>query len=150
MARHATYTIKNVSIAYAAYGGVAIDCKDGLAEGGCTIAFDEDFGERAKGADGSTLWSEYETTSGTVTLNVMPYSPLYAFFRTLQASQRGAGSKGQDTMTIVNTNFSESFTCSAVAIQNISGETFDKAGNTVRVITLNCGEIHVVAAQVTA
>lgn len=147
MATHASYTLKNVTMSYAAFGGASIDCKNGIAEGGCTIALAEDYGERTAGGDGSTMWSEYMTSHGTVMLNVMPYSPVYAFFVTLQTAQRATGSKGSDTMTIVNKNFSESFTCSAVAIQSISGETFDKAGNTVRVITLSCGEISRIGGQ---
>ena len=147
MATHASYTLKNVTMSYAALGGAAINVKDGLAEGGCSITFAEDFGERTAGADGSTMWSEYMTSHGTITLNVMPYAPVYAFFVNLQAAQRATGTKGRDTMTIVNKNFNESFTCSGCAIQSISGETYDKAGNTVRVVTISAGEISRIGAQ---
>lgn len=51
---------------------------------------------------------------------------------TLQNAQRTAGGKGRDTMTIVNRDFSEQFACASCAIQNISGEKYDKAGNAVR------------------
>ena len=146
MSTSKTYTIKNVSISYAAFGGGSYDCKQGIAEDGCTVEMAEDFGERTMGADGSTLWSEYETKNGTVTLNVMANSPVYAYFVSLNNAQRLAGTKGQDSMTIKNRSFSEQFSCADVAIQSISGETYDKAGHTVRVITLSCGTIDRFAA----
>lgn len=141
-----SYSLKNVSIAYAPNGGAAFDCKNGLSTDGCTIAMAEDFGERTMGADGSTLWSEYMTANGTVTLSVMANSPAYAFFVTLQNAQRTAGGKGRDTMTIVNRDFSEQFACASCAIQNISGEKYDKTGNAVRTITINAGSISRIAA----
>lgn len=140
------YSIKRVSVTYAPFGAASFDCKNGLAESGVTIAMAENFGERTNGSDGSSMWSEYEGSQGTVTINLLPNSPVYAFFVNLQNAQRLSGTKGEDTMTIVNKSFNEAFTCANCAIESISGETFDKVGNTVRVITINAGEITKVAA----
>lgn len=141
-----SYCLKNVAITYAPMGTASFDCKNGLAEGGAVIAFAEDFGERTTGSDGSSLWSEYMTSHGTVTLNLMANSPGYAFFVMLHNAQRATGKFGADTMTIVNKDFTEMFSCGKCAVQSISGETYDKAGNTVRVVTINCGEITRMAA----
>lgn len=136
-----SYCIKNVSITYSPNGGATFNCKEGIAEGGATIAYAEDFGERTVGADGSTLWSEYVTSHGTITLNIMANSPAYAYFVTLHNTQRMSGSVGEDILSINNRDFNESFNCADCAIQSISGETYDKAGNTVRVVTINAGKI---------
>lgn len=44
-----SYTLAHVSITYAPFGAASFDCKNGIAESGCTIAMSEDFGERVKG-----------------------------------------------------------------------------------------------------
>lgn len=141
-----SYTMAHVSIAYAPFGGGAFDCKTGISEDGVSIAMAEDYGERTVGADGSTFWSEYCSNNGTITLNVLANSPAYAFFATLQSTQRVSGTKGRDTMTIVNKDFSESFSCKDVAIQSIGEVTYDKVGNAARVITFNAGDIQRTAA----
>lgn len=146
MADKKSYTMAHVSIAYAPFGGGAYDCKTGLAEDGVTITMAEDYGERTVGADGSTLWSEYCSNHGTITLNIMANSPAYAFFSTLQTAQRATGTKGRDTMTIVNKDFTEQFSCKDVAIQSIGDVTYDKAGNASRAITFNAGDIQRTAA----
>lgn len=141
-----SYSLMRVSIIYTAFGGVSFDCKDGIAESGCVVAMAENFGERTMGGDGSSMWSEYESANGTITINLLPTSPAYAYFVTLQNAQRLTGTKGQDTMTILNRSLNEQITCADCAIESISGETYDKAGNTVRVITINAGSITKVAA----
>ncbi len=141
-----SYTLHNVSIAYAPFGAASFDCKNGIAEAGVTVAMSEDFGERVKGGDGSSYWTEYCSTDGTITLNVLATSPAYAFFVALQHAQRASGTKGRDSMTILNRDFNEMISCADCAIQNISGETYDKAGSTVRVITINSGRITKMAA----
>ena len=140
------YSIKRVSVVYAPFGAASFDCKNGLAESGVTISMSDNFGERTVGADGSSLWSEYENSNGTITINLLPNSPVYAFFINLQNAQRLSGRKGEDTMTIVNKSFNEAYTCAKCSIESISGETFDKVGNNVRVVTINAGEITRVAA----
>lgn len=142
-----SYTLAHVNASYSAYGAAAFDLKQGLAEDGITINMDEDYGERTNGADGSTLWSEYMTTSGTIDIVVMANSPVYAYFVALQAAQRASGTKGRDTFSCNNRDFSESFTASKCAIQRISGEKFDKRGNATRTITISAGSITRVAAQ---
>lgn len=57
-----TYSIARASAAYAVFGGVSFDLKQGLTDNGITINLDEDFGERNKAIDGSSIWSEYETS----------------------------------------------------------------------------------------
>lgn len=141
-----SYTLANVSVTYAPFGAASFDCKNGIAESGVTIAMSEDFGERVKGGDGTSMWTEYCSSDGTITLNVNQYSPVYAFFVALQNAQRLAGKKGRDTMTILNRDMNEVITCSQCAIQSISGETYDKSGSTVRVITINAGSITRLAA----
>lgn len=142
-----SYTLAYVNCSYSAYGGAAFDLKKGLAEDGITINMDEDFGERTMGADGSTLWSEYMTSSGTIDIVVMANSPAYAFFATLQAAQRASGIKGRDTLSINNPDFNESITASNCAILRISGEKYDKRGNTTRTITISAGSITRVASE---
>lgn len=141
-----SYTLAHVNASYSPYGGAAFDLKQGLAEDGITITMDEDFGERSNGADGSTLWSEYMGSSGTIDVVVMANSPVYAYFVTLQAAQRASGTKGRDTLSIVNRDFNESITASKCAIQRISGEKTDKRGNATRTITISAGSITRVAA----
>lgn len=141
-----SYTLYNVSVTYAPFGAASFDCKNGIAESGVTVTMSEDFGERVKGGDGSSMWTEYCSSDGTITLNVNPYSPAYAFFIALQNAQRMAGKKGRDTMTILNRDLRETITCAQCAIQSISGETYDKSGSTVRVITINAGSITRMAA----
>lgn len=136
-----SYTLAHVSITYAPFGAASFDCKNGIAESGCSIAMSEDFGERVKGGDGSSMWTEYCSQDGTITLNVNPYSPAYAFFVALQNAQRMSGTKGRDTMTILNRDLNEMISCAQCAIQSISGETYDKSGATVRVVTINSGTI---------
>lgn len=136
------YTLHNVSVVYSPFGAASFDCREGIAESGVTIAMAEDFGERVMGGDGTSMWSEYCSDHGTVTLNVNPYSPAYAFFIALQNAQRASTTKGRDTMTIQSSDLKEIITCAQCAIQSISGETYDKAGSTVRVITINCGHIN--------
>ena len=142
-----SYTLVHANASYSAYGAAAFDLKQGLAEDGITINMDEDFGERTNGADGSTLWSEYMTSSGTIDIVVMANSPVYAYFVTLQAAQRASGTKGRDTFSCTNRDFNESFTASKCAIQRISGEKIDKRGNATRTITISAGSITRVAAQ---
>ena len=121
--------------------------KDGAEfKDGITITMDEDFGERSNGADGSTLWSEYMGSSGTIDIVVMANSPVYAYFVTLQAAQRASGTKGRDTLSITNRDFNEAFTASKCAIQRISGEKIDKRGNATRTITISAGSITRVAS----
>ncbi len=141
-----SYTIKHVQMAYAAFGGASFDLKQGLSEDGVTIEMAEDFGERTMGVDGSSLWSEYESSNGTVTLSIMANSPAYAFFVNLQTVQRNTGTKGRDSATIINKDFNESITCSKGAIRSISGEKYDKRGNALRTVVIDFESIVKVAA----
>ena len=86
-----TYSIARASAAYAVFGGVSFDLKQGLTDNGITINLDEDFGERNKAIDGSSIWSEFETSAGTIVLEYLPSSPCVPFFITLHATQRGTG-----------------------------------------------------------
>lgn len=142
-----SYTLAHVNASYSAFDGAAFDLKNAIAEDGITITMDEDFGERTNGADGSTLWSEYMTSSGVIDIAVMANSPVYTFFVTLQAAQRASGTKGRDTLSITNRDFNESFRASKCAIRSISGEKFDKAGNAVRTISISAGSITRISSE---
>lgn len=141
-----SYTLKHVQMAYAAFGGASFDMKQGISEDGVTIEMAEDFGERTMGGDGSTLWSEYVGSNGTVTLSIMANSPAYPFFVNLQTVQRQSGTKGRDSATIINKDFNESITCSNGAIRSISGEKYDKRGNAYRTVVIDFGSITRIAA----
>jgi hypothetical protein len=135
------YCLNNCSVSYAAYGSVSFDLKNGIAENGVTVEMAEDFGERMVGGDGSSAWSEYMSSNGTISLEIMPYSDSYAFFTSLQNTQRATGSKGMDTVTILDRNFNRTIIGSDVAIRSISGEQISKSGNNVVTILLDCGSI---------
>lgn len=136
-----TYTIKNVSISYAAFSGATFDCKQGLAEDGVTVSMTEDFGERLNGAAGDTMWSEYETNSGTITINLMPNSKTFAFLDALHTAQRASGTAGNDAVYITNRNNGETITATEVAIQNPGDITYNKSGTAIRAVILNAGHI---------
>lgn len=136
-----SYSIARASAAYASFGGVSFDLKQGIGENGISINLDEDFGERHKGADGSTLWSEYETSSGTIVIEYLANSPAIPFFTALHATQRGTGSTGQDTITILDRDMGMTHTASDVSIQSITGHSIKKAKGDMVVVTLNCGKI---------
>lgn len=146
MADKKSYTMHHVNMAYSAFSGASFDLKNGLSTDGVTISMAEDFGERTVGADGRSLWSEYMSENGTVTISIMSNSPAYAFFTALQNAQRITGTKGRDSITIANTDFNEAFTCADVAIQSIGEVKYDKAGNASRPIVFNCGKITRVAS----
>jgi hypothetical protein len=135
------FSLAHCSASYAVYGGVSFDLKNGIAENGVTIELAEDLGERVVGADGSSMWTEYMTSHGTITVELMPYSDAYPFFITLQNAQRATGSKGQDTITIIDRDLQRNWVGSDVAIQSISGEQISKSGNNVVTVTLSCGSI---------
>jgi hypothetical protein len=135
------FSLAHCSASYAVYGGVSFDLKNGISENGVTIEFAEDFGERVVGGDGTSMWTEYMSSNGTITVELMPYSDAYAFFITLQNTQRASGSKGQDSITITDRDLNRNWVGSDVAIQSISGEQINKAGNNVVTVTLSCGSI---------
>jgi hypothetical protein len=135
------FSLAHCSASYAVYGGVSFDLKNGISENGVTIEFAEDFGERVVGGDGTSMWTEYMSSHGTITVELMPYSDAYAFFITLQNTQRATGSKGQDSITITDRDLNRNWVGSDVAIQSISGEQISKSGNNVVTVTLSCGSI---------
>lgn len=141
-----TYSIARASAAYAVFGGVSFDLKQGLTDNSITINLDEDFGERNKAIDGSSIWSEYETSSGTIVLEYLPSSPCVAFFMALHATQRGTGSTGSDTVTILDRDMKITHTGSQVAIQSITGHGVKKSKGDSIVVTLNCGQITSIGA----
>lgn len=135
------YSIARVSAAYAVFGGVSFDLKQSLGENGITINPDEDFGERVKGADGSSLWCEYESSGGTIVAEYLASSPAVAFFMALHATQRATGTTGLDSIVIVDRDMQITHTASDVAIQSITGHTVKKAKGDMIVVTLNYGKI---------
>ncbi|WP_304625506.1 phage protein [uncultured Parasutterella sp.] len=140
------YSIARVSAAYAVFGGVAFDCKQSLGENGITINPDEDYGERIKGADGSSLWCEYESSGGTIVMEFLPSSPAVPFFMALHATQRATGTTGLDSYVIVDRDMKTTHTASDVAIQSITGHTVKKAKGDMIVVTLNYGKLSSVGA----
>ena len=120
--------------------------KQGLTDNGITINLDEDFGERNKAIDGSSIWSEYETSAGTIVLEYLPSSPCVPFFITLHATQRGTGSTGSDTVTVIDRDMKFTYTGSQVAIQSITGHNVKKSKGDSIVVTLNCGQITSIGA----
>lgn len=137
------YSVARASAAYAVFSGVSFDIKQGLAENGISIAYTEDFGERHVGTD-STLWSEYATKHGTMTLEYLANSPAVPFFQNLHTTQRMTGTTGLDTVTVLDRDMQTTFTGSDVAIQSITGHGVKKAKGDSVVVTLNCGNLDIV------
>lgn len=140
------YSIARVSAAYAVAGGVTFDCKQSLGENGITINPDEDYGERIKGADGSSLWCEYESSGGTIVMEFLPSSPAVPFFMALHATQRATGTTGLDSYVIIDRDMQTTHTASDVAIQSITGHTVKKSKGDMVVVTLNYGKLSSIGA----
>lgn len=140
------YSIARVSAAYAVSGGVSFNFKQSLGENGITINPGEDFGERIRGADGSTLWCEYESNDGTIVAEFLASSPAVPFFMALHATQRATGTTGLDSIVIVDRDMQTTHTASDVAIQSITGHTVKKSKGDMIVVTLNYGKLSSVGA----
>lgn len=133
MAQGYVYSFMDVKCGIVGPGG-AFSMGDGAAtaEEGITISPKEDINDMKIGADGRGMHSLRADKSGTVTVRLLKNSPVNQQLSALQAFQRSSSrSHGQNTISLVNTNAGDSFTCTQCAFARVPDFNFAKDGDMV-------------------